>query len=304
MAYAMTLIGAAITIIVPVILALSSQPFQIQLKTYFTQPEIHFSYKAIVSLKGKDTNGSEIEIYYFNLEPLNTLSRPRSFRAASVRALEVDDDRDGLNERIELSFEFPIENELVYNVQAVAFLSYKLNDHVKIHTDGLAYIQHNSASVPGTEYVSRGDIVLHQNTPMIVEDKVSEVNPMQQIMDDILASSVSSTEIDISDILKRRFMESRDFMVDYTERLSSWKRCTSCEGNVTSSSETFSLSVTLDVPLLQQVVYVPTLRQVLLEVWIRYLALLTIAIFLMRRVLFFIFSNRLFSSHVTIDKIS
>jgi Carbohydrate (N-acetylglucosamine 6-O) sulfotransferase 5. len=178
-----------------------------------------------------------------------------------------------------------------------------LNSYIKIHTDGLAYIQHSSG-LPGSEYVSRGDIVLHQNKPMRVGDKVSEVYPVQQIMDDIRASSVSSTESDISNIMRRRFAASRNIMVDYTERFSSWKRCISCHGNVTMPSRTFILSVTLDVPLLQQVIYVPTLHQVLLEIWIRYLALLTIAIFLMRRILCFIFSNQLLSSHVTVDKIS
>jgi len=303
MAYVTTLIGAAITIIVPLILSLaSSRQFKIQLKTYHEQPGIQFSYKTIVSLQAKDINGRPIELFYSNIQQLNELRPPDSFKAASVRALEVDNDRDGLNERIELIFEFPIENELVFNVQAVAFLSYKLNNRVKIHTDGLAYI-HHSSGLPGSEYVSRGDVVLFQNKPMIIDDKVSEFYPVQEIMDEIQ----TSTESDIVNILKRHFSiaSSNDMMVDYTERFSSWKRCTSCEGNVTSSSpKTFTLSVTLDVPVLQQIVYVPTLHQILLEIWVSYLALLTIAIFLMRRILFFIFSNQLFPSHVTVDKIS
>mmetsp|Transcript_510 Transcript_510/g.880 ORF Transcript_510/g.880 Transcript_510/m.880 type:complete len:330 (-) Transcript_510:73-1062(-) len=308
LAYVTTLIGTAITIIVPLILSLSSsQQLKIQLKTYHEQPDIRFSYKTIVNLQAKDVNGKPNELFYSNIQQLNALRPSESFRAASVRALEVDNDRDGLNERIELIFEFPMENELVFQVQAAVFLSYKLNNRAKIHTDGLAYIQYSSG-LPGSEYVSRGDVVLHQNQPMVVGDKVSEFYPTQQIMDEIgtSMSSIESEPPNIANILKRRFSmaSSHDMMVDYTERFSSWKRCISCEENFTSSPKTFILSVTLDVPVLQQIVYVPTLGQTLLEIWVSYLALLTVAIFLMRRILFFIFSNQLFSSHVTIDKIS
>jgi Carbohydrate (N-acetylglucosamine 6-O) sulfotransferase 5. len=101
MANVITIFGAAITFGVPIILALSSQPFQIQLQIYHEQPEVHFSYNAIVNLEAEDTNGRQIELFYSNIQQLNEL-RPNSFRAASMRALEVDNDHDGLNERLEL----------------------------------------------------------------------------------------------------------------------------------------------------------------------------------------------------------
>jgi hypothetical protein len=281
------------------------------LKTYHEQPNVHFLYNVIVILQGEHINGKPVEIFYSTIDELNTF-RLESFRAASVRSLEVDDKNfDGLNERIELNFELPIQNEQIFSVEAVAFVSYELQSHAKVHTEGLAYIQHSSG-LPASEYFSRGDIVLSQNVPVRIDDEYIDKYPMQELMDEF-QTKMNSTEgaAGMSNIIKHYTgLTARNFiMVDYHERYSSWKRCLSCpssegEGMSTSGPRTFKLSITLDVPNLQQIVYTPTLQQVLVELWIRYLALLTIAFFLMRRTFYFIFSNHLISSHVTIDKIS
>ena len=299
-AYILKLTAILLTIIIPYILTLSPKdyPLGVWLKrdSYREQPEVHFQYKAIVVAQIKDVSGEPRELYYSTMRELNEM-RPETFRAASVSSQEVDDDLDGLVDRMMLNIKIPTYNERVYGVQALIFLNYRLQNHVKFDMDSLAYVQH-SGGLPASSYSSRGDLILRQNLPMRVEEKFTNLYSNDDLVN-ILETGVSARESNIMRILER--YESRDISTHYLERFPFWGKhgLVSTQGG----SDVFDLKVTIDVPRLQQVVFIPTLPHALLEAWMRYLSLLVIAVYLLKRFLFFIYTNQILRSHQIIDKL-
>ena len=262
---------------------------------------MHFQYKAIVVVQVQTGDDYDVprELYYSTMHNVNEL-RPESFRVAAVTSREADDDSDGLVDRLILKFALPIKDERVYGVQALIFLNYRLQNHVKVDMESLAYVHHD-AGLPASSYSSRGDLMLRQNMPMNVEQEFTALYSNDDLLGmdmNEAAIGISARNSNIMNILER--YKSRDIATDYLERFPVWTRHA---GEDKDNMDTFDLRVTIDVPRLQQVIFVPTLQEVLLEAWMRYLSLLVIAVYLMRRLFHFVYTNRIANSHIKIDKL-
>ena len=300
-AYFFKLICTFLAIFLPYILSLSRRdyPIGVWLKrdAYREQPEVHFQYKAIVVAQTKDSSGMPKELYYSTMREVND-ARPESFRAASVVVREVDENLDGLIDQLYLHFKIPLEGEQVYGVRALIFLDYRLQDHVKVDLDSLSFIRYNGG-LPSSSYETRGDLVLRQNLPMSIrEDFVNPYSDSELI--NVLKATFSASESNIGKIIER--YGARHITTNYVERFPLWNSNTHTSSG--RNNEAFDLKITIDIPRLQQVIFIPTFPMVLLEAWMRYLSLLVIAVHLMRRLLLFVHSNRLLTSQKVIDKSS
>ncbi len=300
-AYTLKLVATILTIIIPYILTLSPNdyPLGVWLKrdSYREQPNVHFQYKVVVVAQVKDIALQEPrELYYSTIRELNDL-RPESFRSASLSSREVDENLDGLVDSITLKLKLPTYEEHVYGIQALVFVRYRLQNHVKFDMESLAFIQH-SGGLPALSYSSRGDLVLRQNMPMRIDKDFTNLYSNKSLIN-TRHSAVSAQESNIKSIVER--YESRDIATHYMERFSLWGG----HGLVSNQGKDgiFDLKITIDIPKLQNVVFIPTLSHALLEAWMRYLSLLVIAVFLLRKFLFFIYTNQLLRSHIIIDKV-
>ena len=300
-AYLVKVASILLAMIIPYILTLSPKdyPLGIWLKrdSYREQPEVNFQYKVIVVAQIKDEFGDPNEIYYSSMYELNAL-RPETFRAASVSSQEVDENLDGLVDLLALNIRIPTIKEEVYGIQALIFLNYRLQNHVRLDMESLAYVQHNGG-LPASGFSSRGDLLLRQNQPLRIKDEFANLYSN----DDLIHSfgrGANTGETNINKILER--FESRDVATHYSERFPIWggRRFISTQG--ADESAMFDLKITIDIPKIQQVVFIPTLSQALLEAWMRYLSLLVIAVTMMRKFLFFIYTNQIFRSYQIVDK--
>ena len=287
LAYILALIATALVITVPYILSNDITPLRI----HHEQPRVEFVSKVIVVLQSDSK-----ELFFSTIGELNDL-RPESFSDASISVFEEDRNRDGLNDRIKLNMEFPIEaEEQIVGLQAFIFASYHLQN-AQVSMESLIFVHHNGV-LPGSAYTARGDLILRQNMPMQMREHITELYPSNGIINDFKAA-INSMDSNIDTLLDR--YENREMAPFFLQRAPLWHRDPSGKKSNQSFESTFNLKVIIDIPKLQEVVYISTFSQVLLDVWMRYLSLLVIAVYLMRRLFTFMFTNQIISSHTRTD---
>lgn len=288
--YILVLSATVAVVTLPYILTRNDvKPLRINLE----QPRVQFSNKVIVVLQSDSR-----EIYFSTIGELNKL-RPESFSEASISVFEEDHNFDGLNDRIKMDMEFPIEgNEQIVGLQAFIFTSYHLKE-AKASMESLIFVHHGGV-LPGSGYSARGNLMLRQNTPMQAMEHITELYPSHEIINEF-KSTIDSRESNIDTLLDR--YENREIAPFFPQH-GLWHRDPSQKESTQSFHKTFNLKVTIDIPKLQEVVYVSTLAEVLLDAWMKYLSLLVIAAYLVRRLFTFILTNQILSSHNFIDKLN
>ncbi len=318
-AYIFTIACTLLAIVVPYFLCFSPNysrtssssgyPLGLWLKrdSYNEQAEVKFQYKTILVVQGTASSpntendccleeNKPIEMYYSTMNSINSLKV--NYRPSSVSYLEVDDDKDGLTDQLVLQFQMPLEsNERVYGVQALVFVSYALQNHVKMSMDSLAYVRHD-AGLPASSFRTRGDLVLRQNLPMRVKHTNTDLYRDDPLLD-LRTASVDSSMTTVMGILEQ--YNTRELTTEFIERFPIWTRDINALNR--EDSKVFDLHVTIDIPKLQRVMYIPTLYEVLVEAWIRYLSLLVIAAIIARRILHFVFSSQIIKTFIAVDKI-
>lgn len=322
-AYLFSIITTALTIILPYFLCFSpnytadndsssstSYPLGLWLKrdSYKEQPIVDFEYKAIIVAQGiRKKSGYDsvdvdvpIELYFSTMTALDHFNERDNFRLASVTYGKDDDDIDGKVDRLILDFELPLEStEKIYGIQGLVFVQYRLNGHVKMSMESLAYVQHDGG-LPASRFETRGDLVLRQNFPMRVRNSNTILYENYSWLDAEAALRSAGVEnANIQDIIKR--YGTRDVTTDYHERYPLWTRDISNEAIGQDGNTHFNLKATIDVPRLQNVLYIPTLYEVLMEAWMRYLSLLIVSTFLMRRLVQYVYTHQVLRVWVKVD---
>lgn len=285
--------------------------------TYREQPKVRFQYKVIfvaqLKEKTKDNNSISKEVYYSTIDDLNDL-RLETFRSASTTSREADDDFDGVMDRLLVNIKMPLKaNEYVYSIQALAFVKYRLDTHVKMEMESLIYVQHESA-LPGSKFTTIGDLCLRQLTPIPIigmsPDGANSENIWTLFSDNRLIDFQSvgkvASQSNIGNIIHK--YQSRSIATDYNERFPMWTRQVEDAYVVDDMNEEgldkhikdFEFDLTVTIPKMQSVVYVPTLGEVLTEAWVRYLSQLVITGLIIQRMLSFVLRNHIFKANVSI----
>ncbi len=287
--------------------------------TYREQPKVKFQYKVIfvAQIKNKiireiDGNFFEYftpkELYYSTVNEI----RAGTFRAASTTSREIDTDFDGVMDRLVMEIKMPLKaNEYVHGVQSIALVNYRLDTHVRMEMESLLYSHHESG-LAGSKFSSTGDLNLRQMRPIPIihtsndendKSNIWELYSDEALLEFNIVNSSQSSVMQIQKIIEK--YQSRSIATDYVERFPVWvteiEEDINVEANVGNEySKDFELSLNVDIPKMQSIVYVPTLMEVLTEAWIRYLSLLVITGFLVRRVLFFLFTNHFMKTKIVV----
>lgn len=111
-----------------------------------------------------------------------------------MRSAELDDNRDGLKERLELSVNMPLEtHELIYGFSAIVLFDCKLSSMAKYTFDSVAYINYESGT-PMNELKIDGDMIFQQSGPLTVFGGYTALytnDPLVAISTTMSASDVS-----------------------------------------------------------------------------------------------------------------
>jgi len=281
LAYLFVLLCNALILLLPFFLLLYSDGgLWLKEGTYREQPDVKFLYQYIIILETASTTvaaSQTKEIFVSNQDELN-VQRTGSYRAANIEFNENDFDLDGRFDSFTLETEIPLgEDEQVVGMQAVLFFNYKLEDRVKFDTESVAYTTFDSG-LPLASYDSKGTLELRQIKPLGIRDYSSTLYAEETP----LINESSSTNI--GQILEK--YRERNVAVDYMEQYPIKTRASSKENSK------FHLKMKIDVPE-QNVMYIPTLVEVLKDVWVKYLSVLVLCWYLVETIKRFAFSNHL-----------
>jgi transmembrane protein 231 len=306
--------------------------------TYREQPEVRFEYKTIFISKTREyyedpsstqpplagnsntTSFSTTKTLFHNKElfvsSIHELNEARSsttdansLRMGIIKCREHDENLDGIIDTIHVSVTLPLtKSEEVYGIQALLLFHYRLQNHVKLDLESLVYVNHD-AGMPGSSFRSRGNLQLKQDFPIGVRDEFSVVHsndPLMDIDNDRLFMMVEKSNLE--HILNK--YESRTISTDYMERFRSWKTDVSSIGqehidgrNSESNDEErrFHFEITIEIPKMQEIVYIPGIVETLKEAWIRYVSIFVVVRLLVQSLQRFAFTYQLVKTKMKID---
>jgi len=281
LAYLFVVLCNALILLLPFFLLLYSDGgLWLKEGTYREQPDVKFLYQYIITLETTSTTAKTSrtkEIFISNQDHL-TIQRTESYRVANIEFIEDDNDLDGRFDSFRLEANVPLSgDEQVVGMQAVLFFNYKLQDRVKFDTESVAHVSFDSG-LPLAEYDSKGTLELRQAKPLGIRDYSSTLYAEDTPL-------VKDSAANINQILKK--YRERNVAVDYKEQYPIKTRANSSEEN-----SKFQLKMKIDVPE-QNVMYIPTLVEVLKDGWVKYLSVLVLCWYLVETIKRFVFGNHL-----------
>ena len=288
-AYLFSLFCYVVLLIMPFFLA---YPFHknggIWLKhdTYWEQPKTTYQYKTIIVMQVEDASGSPSEIFHSTIGGVNAL-RPDSFRTATIRSREIDNNLDGVMDQLYFSAVFPLSaSERVYSAHALLVFNYTLQDRIKIDTDAMVYVAHDSG-LAGSGLFVNGDLNLIQRYPIEIRDQSSTLYAYEPLLDE----QSGSTQIDVSVIknIVEKYSRRLYANVRMDNILSLWSRA--MDTSSTNDGQ-FNFTLTINIPE-QGVRYIPKAADVLKDAWIKYLSLFVVVSYLLRSFCSFVFNHQM-----------
>lgn len=285
-AYAFYLACAIVLIILPFFMAFTNAPnFWLKTSTYREQPRVVYEYKTALLLEGFDRDGAPMSLFSSSMNTLNNLYES-SLRIPVLRSAEVDANRDGLTDRVHLNAMMPLHaGESVHSATLLLFFDVRLRKRAKLQMETLAFVSHSSPLAGQALFVD-GDLELRQRWPLQVK------GGYQQPYDDTPLIDPTTT-FAARDFLLPSLLQAycdRNHTTEFASRYSVWSPST---GRLTDGSPTsFNMSATLRIPV-ADVLYTPTVTEVLKAAWIKYASMFVIVIYLLDKLLSFTFYNQL-----------
>lgn len=104
--------------------------------------------------------------YYYSTSPLINSLFTGTLRAPILRSAEVDVNRDGRVDRLEMAVQLPLaKNEKITSVTSLVFFDVKLNSIAKYTFDAVSFINYEAGSAMGKLEID-GDLLLRQTWPL------------------------------------------------------------------------------------------------------------------------------------------
>ena len=255
--------------------------------SYREQPDVKFLYKFIIVLEATSaSSGQSKEIFVSTIDSLNVM-RPESYRMANVQFHEEDDDLDGKFDSFQLEADVPLAvDERVHGMQAVLFFGYRMQRRVKFDMESVAYTSFESGQ-PLSGCDTRGSLELRQTKPLGIRGYFSELYSEQTpLVDTTTEGAPRAPESSIVASILEQYRE-RHVAADYVERYPIKSRAVDSE-----EKGTFRFKMKVDIPE-QEVLYIPTLMEVLKDGWIKYLSVVVLFWLMLERVKRFLFRENL-----------
>ena len=293
-----------LTIVLPFFLAYyaSGGSFWLKESSYNEQARIKNKAKLMLLLEGEDSSGYPTNIFFSTMGSVNELMS-QNLRVPQIKSREVDENRDGRIDRIELSIVMPLlEEEKIYSASIVNFLHFQLNDKTMIDMESLVYAS-ESSGIQGSSWYVEGNVNFEQRSPLqkVAGMKFLYGGAGEVLLDSLTDSQslISNKDIDLSSLLLK--YNSRNFTTSLVPSSSVWTR--GYNGNRVDQqlgTNIFNTTMILRIPV-SQIKYTPDVAEVLKDAWIQYAAFLLVVAFLLDRLSSFVYTNKLLNSRVRTD---
>lgn len=289
-----------VVLAVPFFLAYTSQSFWLKTSSYLEEPRAEFKYQALLVATGSDANGQPSTMTFSTSPELRRGALHNTVRAASLRTYTEDHNLDRAPEAVHVEFELPLKpGEKVHGLSALLMFQIDFNARAKIKLEAAAYVDYSSA-LPGASLFVDGDLLLVQRNAVPVTGGYSEPYKHSPLLGNSTYSPQSVEEI-LFPVLIDRY-RSRNLTTMYSNLMTRWTPISGPveSGTTTRSQPPFKASFTVRIPQ-QNILFVPTVSEMLKFAWIQYLAVAFIVYVLAVYSADFVFSYQVVETSSRLD---
>ena len=314
-AYLFTILCKILLTFLPLLLSYRNGKIWLKHDKYLEQPNVQYTYKMILVLHTTTTTTNTTtskkivvpnELFYSTIPSLNML-RSDNLRIPIIRSRELDINFDGIMDSFWLNALTPLlPNEYVHEIQvsqsdlfltsfinintffltkAILIFNYKIQKEADLEFDSLAYIHHTSG-MPTNSLHSVGQFTLLQSKPFSYREMLAlleDDNKLLSLDDATVINSIKESNIHV--LLERwskmRHVMKYDQLYATTQRAYNHDECT--------GQQFYNLTLHANIPNYQEIWYKPGIIEVLYHAWIRYIALLIIVGYLIKKICSFVF---------------
>lgn len=231
---------------------------------------------------------------YYSTSPTLNMLNDQILRIPVLQSAELDDNRDGLMDRLELSIQMPLaSSEEIWGIGALFFHDVQVSKKARYLFDAAAYVNYQSASGMTSLKVD-GDLTLRQTWALNSKGglKLPYLNsPLLSI-----SPSMSAVDASLSKLLSVSAARNLSLAFNPTYQYAEKIAYTLTDKTPQTFNATFVLRVHE-----QAVRYTPAVSEVLKYAWIQYISFFAIISFLLFRINSFVFRHQLLYTHVVAD---
>ena len=284
-----SLIFLCLLIFVPLFMAYSTEDFWQRVKICQEQPYVQLKKKYFISTLEKNENNIYLSKFHTSSELLNSKidsvgsdDNERLITGFSISILNIDENGDSFNDKIQIKMSFMTENLL--NIKMMFFFDYYLLKKSRFYTESMMYLDIDANNA--NSIILNGELKLKQKSPI--------------------------AQMSIPKILKDKYLfgvdrESPYDMLALYNKYSNRNVTTKFEGDLflspKSNNDNSKVEIILNVyiPKIQDVLYYASFGETIKEAWIQYIYIFIPIYFLVHFILGFIIRNRVFPCSVQSD---
>ena len=116
----------------------------------------------------REPSGAPFNLFYSTSPTVSQLYE-KYLRIPILRSAELDDNRDGVMDRLEVGIQMPLGvNETVTRMDALFYHTATISNRVKYTFDGVSFVTYDSSNPMGSLQID-GDIIFRQTSTLIAK---------------------------------------------------------------------------------------------------------------------------------------
>lgn len=259
--------------------------FWIKESVVYEQPRVVYRYLTVFQLQGIDSaTGDVLSLFYSTNAKVNELFSGH-LRTPIVKSAELDDNHDGIVDRIEIGMKMPLKDtESITKFTAMVYHDVELKDRARYKFDAVSYVTTSNPVSMGSLYID-GDISLRQTWPL--DYKGGYHLPYEN--DELIPIDLDISATDLSMVNILGASAARNLSTTFSP---SYIYSVPAIGKTDIDAPVFNATLVIRAPK-QPVRYTPGASEVLKFAWIQYMSFFIVIAFVLFRLNAFIFRHQL-----------
>jgi len=283
-AYLFRFVTAIASVLVPLVISYTIQPFWLTENTFSEQPSVQFKHQMIIMLEG-NTPGTDIA--WSTYDQLNTMLGAK-YRVAEIQARSEDGNRDGKMDDLYVTARFPLKaGEQVNHARFIMFFDTQLRDKVPLQMESAAFFAYSSA-VAGSSFHLWGELALRQRS-LLPQSNTARTTYNTSIIPKSNGGIDSMDQVLFTTILE-----------NYLKRNETTYLANPAPVWMAGKGDEFILEARLHIPQ-AQIRYQPGVLETLRYGFLQFLAVYIVIAAIAGAVTHFIFENQVFETRVHDD---
>ena len=243
-------------------------------------------------LHGSTASGDDVSLFYSTSSAVNDLFSG-NLRTPIVKSAELDDNADGMVDRIEIGLTMPLSStEKITGFTSIIYHDVELKDKGRYKFDAVSYVTASDPTSMGSLYVD-GDIKVRQTWPLDYKGGYHLLYETDRLISE--DRIMSAADLSVMRILGAS--ASRNLSTVFS---STYEYSLPPAGNTGIDLSTFNATLVLRVPK-QAIRYTPGASEVLKFAWLQYISFFIVVAFVLFRLNAFIFRHQLIYAYGVSD---